>query len=157
MRLTQEIDYGFRIVGYLAQHDGEIIGAPIISSKLAIPERFTLRILRKLNLAGITKAKRGAHGGYMLLADKNEITLYDVILALDGPIIINRCLLEDDPYCSRMHKDQFDSCNFHLRLAEIQAEIVKMFKESKIIDIINKENNPTLDGNSESGLAENEG
>jgi len=136
MRLTQEIDYGFRITSYLSAHPGDVIGAPIISKELTIPERFTLRILRKLNLAGITDAKRGAHGGYYLKADRETLTLYDVIEALDGPIVINRCLDEDNPYCNRFNEDGMSHCNFHKTLCGIQADIVEQFKDVKIIDCI---------------------
>lgn len=136
MRLTQEIDYGFRIVSFLCAHPGQVIGAPIISKELTIPERFTLRILRKLNLAGITDAKRGAHGGYYLKADRDKVTMYDVIEALDGPIIINRCLDEEHPYCNRNDEAGMACCNFHNTLNRIQGDIVDEFKSVKIKDCI---------------------
>lgn len=136
MRITQEIDYAFRIVGHLAAHEGEVIGAPLIAQREKVPERFTLRILRKLNLAGITEAKRGAHGGYRLKIPKEDITLYDIILAVDGPIYINRCLVEGDAYCSKNHLDEMGHCKFHCKLAEVQTALVKMFRESKIVDFI---------------------
>lgn len=135
MRLTQEIDYAFRMMGYLAAHDGEVIGAPIISDEMKVPERFALRILRKLNQAGLTGAKRGAHGGYYLKANKEDLTLYDVILAIDGPIVINRCLHAQDGFCSRNEDGDYTGCKFHFRLAEIQGQVIEMFKDSKIIDL----------------------
>lgn len=136
MRLTQEIDYAFRIVGHLAAHEGEVIGAPLIAEREGIPERFTLRILRKLNLAGITEAKRGAHGGYRLKKPKEDINLYDIILAVDGPIQINRCLAEGDEFCSKNAKDEMGFCRFHCKLAEIQFRLIKMFRDSKIDQFI---------------------
>ena len=85
MRITQEVDYAFRICSYLASKKGEVVAATEISETQAIPERFTLRILRKLNLAGITDAKRGAYGGYYLVRDKYDLNLYEIIEAIDGP------------------------------------------------------------------------
>ena len=136
MRLTQEIDYAFRIVAYLAKNEEKVAGAPLIAAELKVPERFTLRILRKLNLAGITQAKRGAHGGYLLKKDKEDISLYDIILAIDGPIIINRCLHVEEPFCSREEDRPISRCKFHHRLHNIQKDIVQQFEESKITDFI---------------------
>ncbi|MDQ0274255.1 Rrf2 family protein [Peptoniphilus koenoeneniae] len=136
MRITQETDYAFRICAYLAERENEVIGAPEISEVQKIPKRFTLRILRKLNLAGITAAKRGAYGGYYLLKPKEKVTLYDIILAIDGPIIVNKCLSESSPYCSKNGKKGIDHCKFHKRLSAIQSNIAKMFKDSTIDEFI---------------------
>ncbi|MDO5714375.1 MAG: Rrf2 family transcriptional regulator [Tissierellia bacterium] len=136
MRITQEIDYAFRIVGHLAVHEGEVIGAPLIAEREKIPERFTLRILRKLNLAGITEAKRGAYGGYRLKKPKEDINLYDIILAVDGPIYINRCLADGEEFCSKNKRDELGHCKFHCKLAEIQFRIIKMFRDSTIDEFV---------------------
>ncbi|MDO5301917.1 MAG: Rrf2 family transcriptional regulator [Tissierellia bacterium] len=136
MRLTQEVDYAFRIVSYLARFEGEVIGAPTIARHMVVPERFALRILRKLNLAGITKSKRGVDGGYILKVPKEEINLYDIILAVNGPIVINRCLAGEDSFCNRMEKGEYNSCPFHRRLAKIQSNIISDFKNAKITEFI---------------------
>ncbi len=147
MRITLEIDYAFRIVAHLAERPGQVVGAPVIAEEECIPDRFTLRILRKLNLAGITGAKRGANGGYYLAKDREEITLYDIILAVDGPIEINRCLMEENSFCSRREKGhEICDCPFHNKLGEIQEDVVGAFKEQKIVDFLrtdrpNKTNN----------------
>lgn len=51
MKLTQEIDYAFRIIAYLAANEGQVVGAPTIAEAMGVPSRFTLRILRKLNIS----------------------------------------------------------------------------------------------------------
>ncbi len=138
MRITQETDYAFRIIRHLAQNEDKIVGAPKISESEYVPKRFTLRILRKLNLAGITDAKRGANGGFFLKKPKEDITLYDIILAIEGPIVINRCQDSEDPYCSKncaMGTD-FSTCGFHNALGEIQSNIIDMFKNLKMSDFV---------------------
>lgn len=132
MKITQETDYAFRITSFLASHENEIIGAPIIAEECSVTERFTLRILRKLNLAGITYAKRGAKGGYGLKRSKEEITLYQIICAIDGPTVINRCLGYDH-YCNRKAENGVKHCKFHKKLFHIQKTIINMF-DSETID-----------------------
>ncbi|CDZ74495.1 BadM/Rrf2 family transcriptional regulator [Peptoniphilus sp. ING2-D1G] len=138
MRITQETDYAFRILRHLATNEGKVVRAPKISEAEYVPKRFTLRILRKLNLAGITDAKRGANGGFFLKKPKEEITLYDVILAIEGPIVINRCQDPDDPYCSKNCAlgRNFSTCRFHNELGKIQSNIIDMFKNLTISNFI---------------------
>lgn len=135
MRITQETDYAFRIVRYLAENEGTVVGASQIAESEGVTKRFTLRILRKLNLAGITDAKRGSKGGYYLKKPKEDITLYDILIAIDGPIVINRCL-QKDSYCSKNKSDNVGNCKFHVTLAKIQSNIIKMFKDETIDNFI---------------------
>lgn len=135
MRITQETDYAFRIVSYLARNEGKVIGAPQIAESEGVTKRFTLRILRKLNLAGITDAKRGSKGGYYLKKPKEDITLYDIIVAVDGPIVINRCL-QEDKYCNKNRVNEVGNCKFHTTLAMMQSNIIKMFKNQTIDNFI---------------------
>lgn len=135
MRITQETDYAFRIVRYLAENEGTVVGAPQIAENEGVTKRFTLRILRKLNLAGITDAKRGSKGGYYLKKPKEDITLYDILIAIDGPIVINRCL-QKDSYCSKNKSGDVGNCKFHVTLAKIQSNIIKMFKDETIDNFI---------------------
>lgn len=131
MRITQETDYAFRIVSFLASRENEVVGAPKIAEAEGVTERFTLRILRKLNLAGITDAKRGARGGYYLKKKKEDVTLYDIILAIDGPITINRCM-DHDGFCSKRSPEDIKNCKFHAKLNYMQRNIIEMFKNETI-------------------------
>ncbi|MDO5724810.1 MAG: Rrf2 family transcriptional regulator [Tissierellia bacterium] len=134
MRLTIQTDYAFRLVLYLSTFPGKVISAPILADKLCITERFTLRILRKLNLAGITTALRGPYGGYKINRDPKDITMYDVVKAINGDIEIN-CCTQADPYCSR---NAIACCAVNVALTEIQSMIIEEFK-SRTFDYLVKE------------------
>ena len=136
MKLTQEVDYAFRIIAHLAAHEGEVVGAPKIAKTMQVPERFTLRILRKLNLGGLTLSKRGAKGGYMLNKPAESISLYDIVLAIDGPIELSRCLHADDPYCNRFTGDGIEGCKFHRSIYGVQSSVIDQLQSLKITDYI---------------------
>lgn len=137
MRITREVDYAFRIVGNLSRSGAQVVPASQISDEEEIPLRFTLRILRKLNLAGITEAKRGATGGYKLCKDPKDVSLYDVVTAIDGPIVINRCLDGQSPYCTKNKcVDAMGHCKFHVKLSNLQSTIIKDLKDSKLNEFI---------------------
>lgn len=90
MHLTLEADYAVRIVDKLAIENKKI-DAHTISEQTNVPLRFALKILRKLVASGAVKSYKGAHGGYMIAKDPKDITLREVIEAVEGPFMISRC------------------------------------------------------------------
>ena len=120
MRITQETDYALRMVDYLSHSDEEVVGASVLSQELNIPIRFALKILRKLNIYGITKALRGVNGGCYLNKKPENITYKMVIEAIEGEIYINKCL-QDQACCNR--NMQNDECIINKNLSKIQETI----------------------------------
>lgn len=122
MKITQEADYALRVILFLSQlGEGKKTEAKIIAEKEVIPQRFLLKLLRKLNKAGITRSFRGAQGGYALAKPPEDINLLQVIEAIDGPIHVNRCLL-DPAVCSA---GKGNHCTIHQTLNGIRDKLVK--------------------------------
>lgn len=94
MNITLEADYALRIV-YVFSCNNVKTDAPTLSEKIGVSLRFTLKILRKLLLAGIVRSYKGKSGGYMLAKEPKEISMYDVITAIEGDIPVNRCTCQD--------------------------------------------------------------
>jgi Rrf2 family protein len=88
VRISAKTDYALRAVVELAAAGGD--GAPVKGERLAsaqgIPLRFLENILLELRHAGFVESRRGADGGYRLARPAAEITLADVIRAIDGPL-----------------------------------------------------------------------
>ena len=99
MNITLESDYAVRIVGCLCEA-GKRLDANSISDRTAVSLRFALKILRKLVAAGIVVSFKGTQGGYELARKPQDITLKDVIGAIDGRYAISKCLT-DSYECSR--------------------------------------------------------
>jgi Rrf2 family protein len=87
MKLSRTVAYAVRATLQLAQNKTD---APIPCSKLAaegnMPERFLLQILRNLVTHGILRSTRGVDGGYALTRAPEQISLLDVIEAIEGPL-----------------------------------------------------------------------
>jgi Rrf2 family protein len=111
MHITLEADYAVRIVEHLAQR-GEKLDAHTISENTRVPQRFALKILRKLVQQGLIKSYKGAKGGYQLSRAPSKITLREVIEAVEGPYVLSRCL--QDAYCC-----EHTTCQFHRIYDEI--------------------------------------
>lgn len=128
MRLTQEVDYAFRIILTLAKNPYELTAASSISEQMHVPLRFLLKILRKLNQAGLTESRRGAKGGYQLRDPNRAISYYEVVEAIQGPITINRCMQEEGICVNNTGNKH---CLVHERLIVVQEKICDALKEEK--------------------------
>ena len=102
MCLTLESDYAVRITGCLAAGSGRL-DAGKIAEETGVTLRFALKILRKLVGSGIVVSFKGIGGGYELARSPSEITLLDVVEAIEGDYFINRCH-EDSFECTRINK-----------------------------------------------------
>lgn len=126
MKLNQATDYAFRAVLFLAgQPVGKVVEAQVISQKEVIPMRFLLKTMPSLIKAGIVRSQRGVGGGYALAKSPREITLLDVMEAVEGPVHINRCL-EDYAYCT---KNGAPECLIHRALEDVQEKLTGELKK----------------------------
>ena len=133
MRITQEADYAIRFVYMLAQTPETVQGAAQLSQKAVTPERYTLKILHKLRGQGLVKSVKGAHGGYLLAQLPQEITLRDIIEAIDGKIALSKCMSEEP--CSRMG-DNKQGCCFHRIFSAISQEVADRLSGITIADVL---------------------
>jgi Rrf2 family protein len=102
MKLSRTVAYAVQAAVQLAQSESS---APVPCSQLAadgkMPERFLLQILRNLVTHGILRSTRGVEGGYMLTRAADQISLLDVIEAIEGPIDSGDPLSGDLPEVSQ--------------------------------------------------------
>jgi len=89
VNISSRCEYGCLAVVELAGHEPatEPMTAEAIAGRRRIPEKFLVHILLQLKRAGIVRSVRGAKGGYVLNRAPEEITLLDVVRAIDGPVL----------------------------------------------------------------------
>ena len=85
MHISAKVDYGMRALLALAER-GEPATAESLAAAQGLPARFLGAILIDLRRAGVVSSQRGADGGYRLARGASEITVADVMRALDGPL-----------------------------------------------------------------------
>ena len=87
MRLTRASLYALHAVAYMAGQDtNEPTPSHVIADKRKISERFLLKVLKPLVSAQVLISAKGPHGGYRLAKPANQITLLEIMEAVDGPI-----------------------------------------------------------------------
>ena len=86
MRISAKTDYAVRAAAALAAAGGGPIKGEALASAQGIPQKFLENILSDMRHAGLIRSQRGAEGGYWLARPADEITVADVIRAVDGPL-----------------------------------------------------------------------
>ncbi len=102
MRISSRSEYGLRAMVYLARRPG---ASPVplheIARDEAIPSAFLERIFAGLRRGGLVSATRGVYGGYRLARVPEEISVADVMTALEGPLSLVGCV-PDGSGCERL-------------------------------------------------------
>lgn len=97
MRLTRAGEYAVRCVLFVAGHDfGNVVSRREVASAMQIPDPFLSKIAQQLARSGFIEIVQGPRGGYRLLKTPQEITLLDVVEAVEGEICLNDCVVRPE-------------------------------------------------------------
>jgi Rrf2 family protein len=107
VEITRRTDYAIRLMLALAEAGGGPVSVRELAERQQVPYAFARGIQRELVAAGLATTRRGATGGLSLARPASEITLLDVIEAVEGPIALNICTADPD-WCQRM-----GACSVH--------------------------------------------
>ena len=136
LRLTKKADYGLMSLKYLAEHSHDpSISARDIAEAYHIPPQLLAKVLQRLAKVGILRSHAGMSGGYSLIRHPREISAFEVIHAIDGPLFITSCVTESG-IC-----DLTNSCTIKEPLARVNDSITDVLKKIRISDLV--ESDPT--------------
>jgi FeS assembly SUF system regulator len=105
LRITKTTDYGIILLTELAQSPVHVFSAVDLAAEATIPAPMASKILKHLTREGILESRRGAHGGYVLARPPEQISVTQIIDALEGPIALTECIAlgpgecEQEPVC----------------------------------------------------------
>lgn len=92
MQITRQADYALRAMYYLAKLDPtERAATSLIADEQRIPPSFLAKIISQLSIAGLIHTSRGARGGVSLARPPENISILEVVEAIDGPLTLNEC------------------------------------------------------------------
>lgn len=132
MKLSRTVGYALQATLLLAQDTSRM---PVACSKLAVegqmPERFLLQILRNLVNHGLLRSTRGVDGGYMLLKKAQDISVLDIVEAIDGPVDAGLSAVDGLPGHSRQMLEE--------SLGEIARATRERLGALKLAQLLNKD------------------
>lgn len=133
MHITLETDYVIRIVVFLARENRRV-DANTISQNTGVTLRFSLKILRNLVANGITKSYKGTLGGYELNKAPEDITLCELVEAVEGPYKFSRCIDEDNK-CTNPACDG-TPCKVNRIFCDITEKVREMMNTVTVRDLM---------------------
>ena len=92
IRITKQTDYGIVLLTHLAANADRQYAAPELSVETRLPLPMVSKVLKLLARDGLLASHRGVKGGYSLARAAEEISMAEVIAALEGPIAITECV-----------------------------------------------------------------
>ena len=131
MQITRQADYAMRAIYYLSSLEaGTRAATSQIAKEQNIPPSFLAKIISQLAVAGLLYTSRGARGGVSLARDPKEVTMLDVIEAIDGPILLNECV--NDAHGCKFDKE----CPMKTLWSEIQDDLVERLSGTTFADFV---------------------
>jgi Rrf2 family protein len=131
LRFTKRADYGLMAIHYIASHgeDGAV-SAKRIAEEFHIPPERLAKILQRLAKKKLIASQNGPKGGYVLTEPPTDITVGQVLRALEGPVRIVSCMVVNDD-CP-----QFERCNLRRPVQKIQASISYLLDTMTLAELV---------------------
>ena len=134
LKLTKKADYGLMALKYLAEHaETPALSAKDVADAYGIPAQLLAKILQRLTKTGLLRSSAGMNGGYALARDPRQISAFEVIHAIDGPLFLTSCTKGTKP-C-----DLTPNCTIKEPLARVNETIIGVLKSISIHDLAEQE------------------
>lgn len=130
MELTRKGEYAIRGIVYLATRpDDQVCLLSDIAAAVDVPPTFLAKIFQQFSKIGLVRSYRGTGGGFILGRPPEKITLLEVVEAVEGPIIPNRCVTGDSE-CNRT-----STCNVHPVWVSVQDQVRGILSKVTLKDL----------------------
>lgn len=129
--ISQTVEYAMRAMSFLASLDGQAANCESIARGTRVPQGYLSKVMRDLVCADLVKSYRGPNGGFMLARPPSEITLLDIVNAVDPIRRIDRCPI-DNP-------DHGDLCALHRCLDDALAHMERTFRQTTLGGVLSQD------------------
>jgi Rrf2 family transcriptional regulator, iron-sulfur cluster assembly transcription factor len=138
--ISNSSKYGIRALTYLASQpkSAGMIGIKQISKDLELPSPFLAKILQTLARKKVLSSSKGPHGGFALLKDPKEITLLDVVRAIDSDEVLTNCVMQNRA-CKCLETEKAP-CPVHDDYEKVRTGMIKFFSSKTIYNLVKTTN-----------------
>ncbi|KAF1695600.1 SUF system Fe-S cluster assembly regulator [Pseudoxanthomonas jiangsuensis] len=103
LRVTKLTDYATVVLTVLAARQGQVLSAAELAEHSGLEQPTVSKLLKPLAQAGLVEGLRGVHGGYRLSRDATEISLIEIVEAMEGPLAMTECS-QHESQCGIAHQ-----------------------------------------------------
>jgi Rrf2 family transcriptional regulator, cysteine metabolism repressor len=139
MMFSTKAEYGVRVMAHLAKHNGQDpISLGAIADAEGLPLAYLEHLVQRLRKAELVESRRGAHGGYTLARAPGDITMAEIVRALEGEIAPIECISADADgslVCAREGEVGHDPCPTKLLWTRVQGSIVRTLTDMTLADL----------------------
>ena len=138
MIFTTKAEYGVRLLIRLGLSDSaQPLSLKTVAAAENLPLAYLERIAALLKKAELVQSTRGAHGGYVLAKPAAEITMDQVVLALEGAIAPMDCFVEDaEGRVSCSHHDDANHCATKLLWTRVQIGVIRSLQKTTLAELV---------------------
>ena len=134
MIFSTKAEYGVRVMAHLAGTDAERpVSLGSIADAEGLPLAYLEHLVQRLRRQGLVESRRGAHGGYTLSRPASDITMAEIVEALEGNLAPIECLTAEG-LCHREVTGN-SACPTKLLWTRVQGSIVRTLNEMKLSDL----------------------
>ena len=127
--ISQTAEYALRAIVFLGHRVGEPCTAAQLAAEIDAPSSYLSKVMKGLTRVGLVNSQRGVHGGFTLVRDPSDISVLDVICAVDTFHRIPRCPLGQPAHTSGL-------CPLHRRLDNVMAAAERSFEQTSIGELL---------------------
>jgi Rrf2 family cysteine metabolism transcriptional repressor len=136
MMFSTKAEYGVRVMAHLAKANGDgPISLGVIADTEGLPLAYLEHLVQRLRRAELVESHRGAHGGYTLARPAGEITMAEVVRALEGEIAPIECISSDPDGQLVCAREGSEPCPTKLLWTRVQGSIVRTLTEMTLADL----------------------
>jgi Rrf2 family protein len=141
MRLSTRGDYAVRaLVELSSAEQGEAMPLSDIAARTAIPAKYLEQILMRLRTARVVRGKRGVHGGYMLARPPEQLTVGEVVRAMDGPLAPSLCASRTQHApCPAYRCPSEDACVLRGLWSQVRDAISNVLDHTTFQDLVDRQ------------------
>ena len=127
--ISQTAEYALRAIVFMSEHKEKSHITSEIAEMTRVPAGYLSKVLQSLTRAGLVSSQRGLGGGFMLVKTPEDISIYEVIQAVDPIQRIHTCPLKLAAHGVRL-------CALHRRLDNAMALVEQQFKNTSVAEIL---------------------
>ncbi|MEO7714688.1 MAG: Rrf2 family transcriptional regulator [Capsulimonas sp.] len=129
--ISQTSEYALRAMVFLAEHRDGLQAIPQIAEATKVPASYLSKVMQNLAKAGLVHSQRGMHGGFSLTRGNEDLTIYDIVQAVDPIQRITKCPLDLPAHAQEL-------CALHCRLDQAAEMIENSFRETTLAALLRK-------------------